>query len=168
MIRFAIGRIPLGFAFVATTDRGVCALSPLEDENPSPALDLLRTARPAVPFVADRPALEPIVRRLNAWLDGDCGRDDIPLDLRGTPFQLKVWEALRLIPRGSTRTYGEIARQLGAPKAARAVGAACGRNPVALLVPCHRVVRRGGDVGGFFWGIERKRALLEWERRATS
>jgi AraC family transcriptional regulator, regulatory protein of adaptative response / methylated-DNA-[protein]-cysteine methyltransferase len=168
MIRFAVGPTPLGFAFVARTDLGVCALFPLEDADPSPALARVREANPAVVLGEDGVALAPILHRVRIWIDGDCDRDDIPLDLRGTPFQRQVWEALRTIPRGSTRSYGEIASQVGAPKAARAVGAACGRNPVALLVPCHRVVGCRGEVGGYYWGIERKRALLERERRAAS
>jgi AraC family transcriptional regulator, regulatory protein of adaptative response / methylated-DNA-[protein]-cysteine methyltransferase len=168
MIRFAVGPTPLGFAFVATTDLGVCALSPLEGADPSPALARLREENPAVELTEDGAAIAPVLDHLRTWFDGDQVRDDISLDLRGTPFQRQVWEALRTIPRGSTRTYGEIARQIGAPRAARAVGAACGRNPVALLVPCHRVVRHNGDVGGFFWGTERKRVLLEWERSVAS
>jgi O-6-methylguanine DNA methyltransferase len=90
--------------------------------------------------------------------------DDVPLDLRGTPFQLRVWNALREIPRGRTTTYGAIAAGLGlAPVAARAVGAACGANPVGLIVPCHRVVAASGGLGGYYWGLDRKQALLEWE-----
>jgi O-6-methylguanine DNA methyltransferase len=90
--------------------------------------------------------------------------DDIALDLRGTPFQLRVWNALRAIPRGTTTTYGRIAEQLGLPSiAARSVGSACGANPVGLIVPCHRVVGAGGGLGGYYWGLDRKRALLEWE-----
>src|SRR5205823_12097210 len=90
--------------------------------------------------------------------------DDIALDLRGTPFQLQVWEALRAIPRGETTSYGALARAIGLPPgASRAVGAACGANPVSLVVPCHRVVRTGGGLGGYYWGLDRKRALLEME-----
>jgi AraC family transcriptional regulator of adaptative response/methylated-DNA-[protein]-cysteine methyltransferase len=89
----------------------------------------------------------------------------VPLDIRGTVFQRRVWEALRRIPRGETRTYGEIARQIGAPAAVRAVGSACGANPVALVVPCHRAVRTDGGLGGYAWGLGVKKRLLEIEKR---
>jgi AraC family transcriptional regulator of adaptative response/methylated-DNA-[protein]-cysteine methyltransferase len=91
------------------------------------------------------------------------GEDDIPLDLRGTAFQRRVWEVLRRIPRGSTRTYGEIAREIGRPGAARAVAGACAGNRIAVVVPCHRVVREDGRLGGYRWGVERKRAMLARE-----
>jgi AraC family transcriptional regulator of adaptative response/methylated-DNA-[protein]-cysteine methyltransferase len=89
----------------------------------------------------------------------------VPLDIRGTVFQRRVWEALRRIPRGETRTYGEIAREIGAPAAVRAVGSACGANPVALVVPCHRAVRTDGGLGGYAWGLGVKKRLLEIEKR---
>jgi O-6-methylguanine DNA methyltransferase len=93
---------------------------------------------------------------------------DTPLDLHGTPWQLRVWAALREIPPGETVTYGELARRLGRPHAARAVGAACAANPVAVLVPCHRVVPSSGGLGGYRWGVERKRRLLDLERRSAA
>jgi AraC family transcriptional regulator of adaptative response/methylated-DNA-[protein]-cysteine methyltransferase len=164
MIRFGLGPTPLGFAFVALTDRGVGGLYFLDDEDPSPALARLRKDHPAVALVEDGAAVAPILRRIDAWLDGEPGGDDVRLDVRGTAFQRRVWDALRSIPAGSTRTYGELARLLGKPGAARAVGSACAKNPVALFVPCHRVVHHNGDPGGYHWGLERKRALLERER----
>jgi AraC family transcriptional regulator of adaptative response/methylated-DNA-[protein]-cysteine methyltransferase len=90
---------------------------------------------------------------------------DLPLDLRGTPFQRRVWQALRTIPLGETASYAEIARRIGAPKSARAVAAACRANPVAIVIPCHRVVRQDGSLAGYRWGITRKRALLAREAR---
>jgi AraC family transcriptional regulator, regulatory protein of adaptative response / methylated-DNA-[protein]-cysteine methyltransferase len=93
---------------------------------------------------------------------------ELPLDIRGTAFQAQVWRALQKIPLGQTATYSEIAAALGRPKAVRAVAGACAANPLAVLVPCHRVVRRGGDLGGYRWGIARKRALLELEQAAAA
>jgi len=89
----------------------------------------------------------------------------LPLDIRGTAFQQQVWQALRLIPRGETRNYAEIARAINKPQATRAVGSACGANPVAVIIPCHRVLRSDGSLGGYRWGIERKQKLLEIERQ---
>ena len=100
---------------------------------------------------------------LAAYLEGEAPLPDVPLDLRGTGFQREVWACLQQIPAGKTRTYGEVAGGVGRPAAVRAVASAVGRNPVAVLVPCHRVVRSGGGLGGFRWGVERKRALLEME-----
>jgi len=96
-------------------------------------------------------------------LAGTAPRPDLPLDLQATAFQHRVWQELRAIPRGETRSYAEVARRLGAPRAARAVARACATNRVALLVPCHRVVESGGGLGGYRWGIDRKRALLDSE-----
>lgn len=107
---------------------------------------------------------------VNAWADLLLGYlceggtlPDMPLDIKGTAFQERVWDALRTIPPGSTRSYGEIAAQVGSPRASRAVGQACGANPVLLLVPCHRATRKNGELGGFSSGLSLKKALLAWE-----
>ena len=103
---------------------------------------------------------------LARYFDGDLGAlNAIDVELNGTPFQRRVWDALRRIPRGETRTYAQIAREVGAPAAVRAVGSACGANPVALAVPCHRAVRTDGGLGGYAWGLPRKKLLLELEKR---
>src|SRR5512135_666218 len=164
MIRYGMGETPLGFAFVATTDRGICGLYPLDREDAAPGLGRLRLEFPKAVLIEDHAAVETILARLRGYLyEGDpCS--DLPLDPRGTPFQRRVWEALREIPRGETLTYGELAARLGLPGAARAVGAACGANPISLLIPCHRVVRAGGAPGGYYWGLDRKLALLDLER----
>ena len=99
-----------------------------------------------------------------AFLDGTQPKLDLPLDLRATAFQLKVWRALQAIPVGETRSYGEIAAAIGQPSASRAVANACANNPVALVIPCHRIIRKDGQMGGYRWGIERKRALLAREQ----
>jgi len=104
------------------------------------------------------------VAEVVAHLDGRQAHLDLPLDIRATAFQRRVWEALRKIPYGSTRSYSQIARAVGNTKATRAVARACASNPVAVVIPCHRVVREDGDLGGYRWGEERKRALLEQER----
>ena len=103
--------------------------------------------------------------KVRAFIAGEGSLARIPLDIRGTVFQRRVWEALRRIPRGQTRTYSDIAREIGAPAAVRAVGSACGANPVALVVPCHRAVRTDGGLGGYAWGLGVKKRLLEIEKR---
>src|SRR5205809_7662365 len=99
------------------------------------------------------------------FIEGEVSLARVPLDIRGTVFQRRVWEALRRIPRGETRTYSDIARAIGAPSAVRAVGSACGANPVALVVPCHRAVRTDGGLGGYAWGLTVKRRLLALEKK---
>lgn len=144
-------RCPLGVLSLEATDAGVLGLT-FEDRGP---------ARAGVSARA-RAHLAAVVEGLDAYF---AGRPPVlpPLDLRGTPFQLVVWEALRAIPFGEVRTYGEIARQVGLAGAARAVGAANGQNPVAILVPCHRVVAAGGRLGGYAGGLAVKRWLLAHE-----
>lgn len=166
-VAYDLGPTPIGFAFVATTDRGVRALGFFDGDDPAPALHWLGGLGTVSNAFRDPAAVGPILGRIRAYFDASAPLDDLPLDLTGTPFQLRVWEALRSIPAGSTRTYGRIASDLGSPGAARAVGAACGANPVSLLVPCHRAVGSGGSLHGYAWGLDRKRALLETERAAT-
>ena len=159
---YALARSPLGWLLVATTRRGVCAVR-LGDSGA--ALEAgLRRELPEARLARDDARLRPIVRRVLAGLDGRRPDPRLPLDIRATAFQRRVWQALCAIPRGETRTYGQIARAVGRPAAARAVGAACARNPVALVIPCHRAVRGDGGLGGYAWGIARKRRLLERER----
>ena len=110
-------------------------------------------------------ALPELEAKVRAFIAGEGSLARVPLDIRGTVFQRRVWEALRRIPRGETLTYGEIARAIGAPAAVRAVGSACGANPVALVVPCHRAVRADGGLGGYAWGLPVKKRLLEIEKR---
>ena len=162
-IRSTTLRTTAGVLLVAATDRGICAVS-LGDT--AAALEAgLRKEYPAA-------AIEPADEQLERWtaavvahLEGTGTTEGLPLDVRGTAFQWQVWEALQRIPRGTTRTYGEIARAIGRPTAARAVGRACGSNRVALVIPCHRAVRGDGEPGGYRWGRERKRGMLERERR---
>ncbi|MDB4989173.1 MAG: regulatory protein / Methylated-DNA--protein-cysteine methyltransferase [Myxococcaceae bacterium] len=152
----------LGLVLVASTARGVCAIT--FGESRERMLDDLqqRFARAVIGESDD--ALASLTRQVVGMIDQARFSQDLPLDLIGTAFQQKVWRALRAIPRGETRSYGELAAQIGTPSAVRAVGTACGLNPVAALVPCHRVLRGDGKLGGYRWGLERKRQLLERER----
>ena len=153
---------PLGTVLVAATPRGVCSIKLGDD--PAKLRRLLGEEFSQAQLVEETSALKPFRERIVAFLAGDQSLAKVPVDVRGTVFQRKVWEELRRIPAGETRTYREIARAIGAPAAVRAVGSACGANPVALLVPCHRAIRTDGGLGGYAWGLARKKRLLELER----
>lgn len=159
-IRFTTVPSALGAVLVAGTERGLCAVTLGDD--PAALEAALRREYPAA-------RIERRDRELRAWAGGVVARlagegsARLPLDVDGTAFQWRVWEALQRIPRGATRTYGEIARDLGQPSAARAVARACASNRLALVIPCHRVVRGDGGLGGYRWGVERKRELLAGE-----
>jgi AraC family transcriptional regulator of adaptative response/methylated-DNA-[protein]-cysteine methyltransferase len=162
-IRWSAVASPLGWLLVAATERGVCNVRLGPDPD-----GLESELRAEFPFAV----LERDDAGLAAWgaalARAAAGRDpglDLPLDVPASRFRRRVWDALRRIPHGETRTYAEVAAALGRPRAARAVGGACAANPVALLVPCHRVVPAAGGVGGYRWGAERKRALLLAEGR---
>ncbi len=164
-IRYAIVPSPLGRLLVAATPRGLCAVRFGES-----AVDLERGLREefhAADIHRDDAALRPYVESLLSSLRGERITLDLPLDVRATAFQKKVWDALREIPPGETRSYSDVARTIGDPKAVRAVATACAHNPVALAVPCHRVVRSDGELAGYRWGIDRKKKLLERERRQS-
>ncbi len=161
-IRYSVVTCPLGWVLVAATERGVCKIG-LGDEAES-LEKILRDEFPAAEITPDDEGLGAWVGALVGYLGGQLPHLDLPLDIRGTAFQRRVWEELRRIPYGETRTYSEIAAAIGNPKAVRAVGSACGANPVAPVVPCHRAVRTDGGMGGYRWGLERKEALLEMEK----
>lgn len=161
-IHYTTAASPLGRLLVARTERGVCVVSLADSDHALQAQ--LRREYPLAEVRRDRNGLAAAVRALLRHLAGRQPRLDLPLDVRGTAFQIRVWEELRRIPYGQTRSYGEVAQAIGKPKAARAVGAACGSNPVPLIIPCHRVVRGGGALGGYGLGLPRKRRLLEAER----
>ena len=156
---------PLGNLLVAATERGLCTVR-LGDS----AGDLEQTFRrefPAAGIQRDDAALRPWVDALVRYLDGRQPQLDLPLDVQTTAFQSRVYEALRAIPYGSTRSYSQVAQAIGQPTAARAVAHACATNPVSLVIPCHRVVRDDGSLGGYRWGLERKRSLLTQEARTA-
>jgi AraC family transcriptional regulator, regulatory protein of adaptative response / methylated-DNA-[protein]-cysteine methyltransferase len=163
-IRFAIGQCSLGAILVAASERGVCAIA-LGDDPDQLARDL-QDHFPAATLVGDDPAFAALVATVVGMIEAPGVGAELPLDVRGTAFQQRVWRALRRVPAGTTISYAELARRIRAPSAVRAVAQACGANPVAVAIPCHRVVRSDGDVSGYRWGVERKRALLERERPA--
>jgi AraC family transcriptional regulator of adaptative response/methylated-DNA-[protein]-cysteine methyltransferase len=161
-IGYTVTTSPLGRVLVAATERGVAAVSLGDSES---ALEAgLRKEYPQAEIRRDDAILQRWVRLVLDELAGAKPRADLPLDVQATAFQHRVWQELRAIPRGETRSYAEVARRIGQPTAARAVARACASNRVALLVPCHRVVATGGGVGGYRWGVKRKEALLERER----
>jgi AraC family transcriptional regulator of adaptative response/methylated-DNA-[protein]-cysteine methyltransferase len=161
LIRYAVVDSALGKLLVAGTDKGVCAIR-LGDTRT--ALEKTLREEFAKARLEDDPhSLEPWTERLRDHLAGNPAQPDLPLDIQATAFQRLVWEHLRTIPRGKTESYSQVARGIGRPKAVRAVASACASNPVALAIPCHRVVREDGALGGYRWGIGRKKRLLEME-----
>jgi AraC family transcriptional regulator of adaptative response/methylated-DNA-[protein]-cysteine methyltransferase len=153
---------PLGRLMVAATERGICSV-----KMGSSDVELTRALRreyPAAAIDTDAGRLATWTAAILAHLEGRAPRMDLPLDIRATSFQWQVWQALAAIPYGETRTYSEVARTIGQPRAVRAVARACATNPVALAIPCHRVVPAAGGTGGYRWGAARKKALLARER----
>lgn len=165
-IRYALRGVSLGAVLIAISDKGVCALLIGEDEEPLQS-DLRRRFPRARLAPADL-SCDRLVARIVTHIDSPTKPVELPLDLRGTPFQKRVWAALRQIPPSQTSSYAEIARAIGAPTATRAVAAACAANPVAIVIPCHRVLRSDGALSGYRWGVERKRQLLAREGVQTS
>ncbi len=163
-IRYSVDASPLGALLVAATERGICKIA-LGDSQTALERDLRREF-PAAHITRDTGTLGSWVEAILAHLAGSEPHLNLPLDIRATAFQQRVWNALRKIPYGSTRSYQAVARAIGSPGTTRAVARACATNPVALVIPCHRVVRENGDVGGYRWGPERKKVLLERERDA--
>lgn len=163
-IHYATAACSAGRLLVAASERGLCAVSLGEDE--SGLVQALQDEYPAAEVAEDVDGLRREVEAVLRHLGGEALSADLPLDVRATAFQWRVWKELQAIPRGQTRSYREIAERIGQPKAVRAVARACASNRVALVIPCHRVIREDGALGGFRWGIERKRALLEREKGA--
>jgi AraC family transcriptional regulator of adaptative response/methylated-DNA-[protein]-cysteine methyltransferase len=165
-IRFSIVPSPLGSLLVAVTQRGVCSVTLGDDE--AALEDFLRREYPHASIDRAHDDLSEWVQAIVDYLGGAAQQIQIPLDVQATVFQARVWKALREIPYGSTRSYSEIAASIGAPTAVRAVARACASNRVALVVPCHRVIREDGGLGGYRWGMDRKRLLLEQERNTAA
>lgn len=164
-IRFAMGETPLGWALIAATARGIC-MAALGDDKADLETDLRRRFPAALIGPADD-ELAGWAREIIAFITHPASLPDLPLDIAGTAFQAQVWRALQKIPPGTTTTYRDIAAALGRPTAVRAVARAIASNKVAVLVPCHRVIRSDGSISGYRWGVERKRALLASEREAA-
>ncbi len=160
-IRFAVGECSLGSILVAASDRGVCAI--LLGDDPEALARDLQDRFPRAELIGGDRDFERIVAKVVGFVEAPGLGLDLPLDVRGTAFQQRVWQALRKIPAGSTASYTEIARRLGLPRSVRAVAQACAANPLAVAIPCHRVLRTDGALSGYRWGVERKRALLERE-----
>jgi len=165
-IRFVTVETPLGWALVAATERGIC-MTALGDDREKLA-EALRQRFPAAAVIAEDAGLKGWADRIVRFITAPGENLDLPLDIQGTAFQARVWRALQKIPLGKTASYTEIAAALGQPKAVRAVAQACAANKLALIVPCHRVIRSDGDLGGYRWGLERKRELLARERAAAA
>ncbi|PGH56541.1 bifunctional DNA-binding transcriptional regulator/O6-methylguanine-DNA methyltransferase Ada [Azospirillum palustre] len=161
-IRFAVGACSLGSILVAATERGVCAI--LLGDDPELLLRDLQDRFPRAELIGGDPAFEATVAQVVGFVETPGTGLALPLDIGGTAFQQRVWQALRAIPAGSTASYAEVATAIGEPAAVRAVARACGANPLAVAIPCHRVVRSDGALSGYRWGVERKRDLLDRER----
>ncbi len=164
-IRYACADSPLGRMLVAATDRGICAIQFARSDS-----ELIEGLRREFPFAvrkADDGGLHSWVNSLLQQLRGKELHPSLPLDIRATAFQRRVWTYLQSIPFGETKSYSAVAKAIGKPRACRAVARACATNPVAVAIPCHRVVREDGSMGGYRWGLERKKSLLALERSAT-
>lgn len=161
-ICFAVGECSLGSILVARTNKGVCAI--LMGDDPDALARDLQDRFPRGRLIGGNAGFEKLAAKVIGFVEAPGLGLDLPLDIRGTVFQQRVWQALREIPTGSTTSYAEIAKRIGAPKSVRAVASACAANPIAVAIPCHRVVRNDGAIAGYRWGVARKRALLEREK----
>jgi AraC family transcriptional regulator of adaptative response/methylated-DNA-[protein]-cysteine methyltransferase len=164
VVRYTIAPSPLGRMLIAATDKGICAISFANSDQ-----QLLQGLIREFPFAVRRRDDAAMAERrdtLARLIQGQEANPSLPLDIRATAFQRKVWEALQRIPRGETRTYSGLAKQIGMPTAARAVARACATNRIAIAIPCHRIIREDGNMGGYRWGIERKEKLLSLEKSA--
>jgi AraC family transcriptional regulator of adaptative response/methylated-DNA-[protein]-cysteine methyltransferase len=165
-IRFAVGACSLGSILVATTDKGVCAI--VLGDDPAALVRELQDRFPKARLIGGDKGFAELVAKVVGFVETPARGLDLPLDVRGTAFQRRVWHALRKIPAGSTASYTEIARRIGAPTSVRAVAQACASNAIAVAIPCHRVVRTDGGLAGYRWGVKRKRALLVREAAGAS
>ena len=163
-IRFAIGESSLGAILVAQSERGICAI--FMGDDPGKLLRELQDRFPRANLLGGEDAFEQLVAKVVGFVEAPAMGLDLPLDVRGTAFQQRVWKTLCEIPAGATASYTTIAKQMGLPKSARAVAQACAANVLAVAIPCHRVVRNNGDLSGYRWGVDRKRALLDREAQS--
>ena len=169
-ISYATAATPLGRVLMAATDRGLCFIQFGDDEK-TLTTQLAAEYAQAILLPMDdthKDQFTAWMQSLSAYLQGHAAALDLPLDIRGTAFQLKVWKYLQTIPPGSVASYSEVARSIGQPTAIRAVATACARNCIAIAIPCHRVIRGNGELAGYRWGIERKRTLLDLERKTKT
>ncbi|MEX0759671.1 MAG: methylated-DNA--[protein]-cysteine S-methyltransferase [Tistlia sp.] len=165
-IVYAVTPSPLGLLLVAATAKGLCFLA--LGESPEQLVEALSAEfHAAASIERDEAAIRPSVEAVLAFIAGETPHLDLPLDVRATAFQRKVWNELVAIPYGETMTYAELAERLGLPKGQRAIARACATNPVSLVIPCHRVLRQDGELGGFRWGLDRKAGMLTTEAKGT-
>jgi AraC family transcriptional regulator of adaptative response/methylated-DNA-[protein]-cysteine methyltransferase len=160
-IRFAVGECSLGSILVASSDRGVCAI--FMGDDPDILVRELQDLFPHSNLIGGNSQFEQLVAKVVGFIETPAIGLDLPLDIRGTAFQQRIWNALMKIPAGTTASYTDIAKSIGSPKSVRAVAQACAANNIAVAIPCHRVVRNDGGLSGYRWGVERKRALLDKE-----
>ena len=165
-IRFAVGECSMGSILVAQSARGICAI--FLGDDPQALVRDLQDRFPRARLMGGNREYEKLVARVVGFVEAPALGLDLPLDVRGTAFQQRVWQALRKIPAGATASYTEIAKRIGAPRSVRAVAGACAANPLAVVIPCHRVLRNDGALSGYRWGVERKQALLKREAGARS
>ena len=161
-IRFAIAECSLGSILVASSEKGVCAI--LMGDDPEALARDLQDQFPKANLIGGDDRYEKLVAKVVGFIEAPGIGLDLPLDIRGTAFQQRVWKELQRIPAGKTVCYSEVANRIGSPNSARAVAQACGANALAVAIPCHRVVRNNGNISGYRWGVDRKRALLARER----
>ena len=166
VIQFAVGECALGAILVATSERGICAI--LLGDEPEPLIQDLQDRFRNAELRGGDAAFEQLIAQVVGFVEMPSRGLDLPLDVRGTAFQQRVWQILRNIPAGSTMSYSEIAKHMGAPQSSRAVAGACAANPLAVAIPCHRVVRNDGALSGYRWGVARKRELLKREAECAS
>lgn len=157
-IHYATGLCASGTVLAAQNERGICAI--LLGDNADALVQDLRQRFSGAELIDSNATLQPLLKQVADFIATPGKKTDFPLDLQGTDFQKKVWQALRKIPVGKTTTYTDIAKSIGSPSAVRAVAGACAANPIAVIIPCHRVLKRDGSLSGYRWGIERKRELL--------
>ncbi|MBV8345938.1 MAG: methylated-DNA--[protein]-cysteine S-methyltransferase [Candidatus Eremiobacteraeota bacterium] len=169
-ISYAVFPTPLGLMVIGATDRGICFVGFGDVQE-----ELVARLRDEYTKADIEPMRDPYPAGFLAWVDaisrhlaGEIPRPDLPLDIHATAFHMRVWKYLQTIPSGDVASYGEVAGAIGVPDGARAVAQACARNPVAVLIPCHRVIRGSGELGGYRWGLERKRVLIDGERAAKA
>lgn len=169
-LHYSFRNTSLGLVVMAATPKGICLVEVGDDES-----ELLSRLRVEFPKAKVEPATAANCPQLTSWIETfaqhlNCGADlpDLPLDIRGSEFEVQVWNALKAIPEGEVLGYSQLAENIGRPSAVRAVASACGRNRIAVLIPCHRVLRGNGQLGGYRWGISRKQALLDVERARRS
>ena len=161
-IKYTTAKSSLGEVLVAATDRGVSAV--YLGDAPARLVDELKEEYPRAEISAEKGAYSQWVNEIVSRVEGSAPRRELPLDLQATAFRRRVWQELQKIPRGTTKTYSEVAKAMGKPRAVRAVARACATNPVSIVVPCHRVIRTDGKLAGYRWGLGRKEKLLERER----